>query len=47
MGSWDIGLGPLHTRAKSRSHEIVRDQKKVSKGCPKTPLKSCSMVTNP
>ena len=29
--------GPLHTRAKSRDHEIVRAQKKVSKGRPKTP----------
>ena len=30
-------LGPLHTRAKSRDHEIVRAQKKVSKGRPNTP----------
>ena len=30
-------LGPLHTRAKSREHEIVRAQMKVSKGRPKTP----------
>ena len=29
-------LGPLHTQAKSRDHEIVRPQKKVSKGHPKT-----------
>ena len=27
---------PLHTRAKSRDHEIVRAQKKVSKGHPNT-----------
>ena len=39
-------LGPLHTRAKSCDHEIVRAQKKVSKGCPKTPPKSCSVVTD-
>jgi hypothetical protein len=31
-------LGPLHTRAKSRDHEIVGAQKKVSKGRPNTPL---------
>ena len=30
-------LGPLHTRAKSHDHEIVRAQKGVSKGRPKTP----------
>ena len=36
-------LGPLHTRAKSRDYEIVRAQNKVSKGCPKTPPKSCSV----
>ena len=29
----DTYLGPLHTQAKSRDHEIVRAQKKVSKGC--------------
>ena len=40
-------LGPLHTRAKSRDHEIVRAQKKVSKGRPKTPPKSSSVVTDP
>jgi hypothetical protein len=39
--------GPLHTRAKSRDHEIVRAQKKVSKGRPakSLPPKSCSVVT--
>ena len=38
-------LGPLHTRAKSRDHEIVRAQEKVSKGRrPNTPPKSCSVV---
>jgi hypothetical protein len=38
-------LGPLHTRAKSRDLEIVRAQKKVSKGRPNTPPKSwCSVV---
>ena len=40
-------LGPLHTWAKSRDREIVRAQKKVSKGRPKTPPKSCSVVTDP
>ena len=38
------------TRAKSCDHEIVRVQKKVSKGGPKTPPKSCSVksyVTRP
>ena len=40
-------LGPLHTRAKSRDHDIVRAQKKVSKGRPKAPSKSCSVVTDP
>jgi len=40
-------LGALHTRAKSRDHEIVTTQMKVSKGQPKTPAKSCSVVTNP
>ena len=40
--------GPLHTRAKSRDHEIVRAPKQVSKGRrPKTPSKSCSVVTDP
>jgi hypothetical protein len=37
-------LGPLHTRAKSRDHEIVRAQKKVAKGCPNSPP---SVVTDP
>jgi hypothetical protein len=40
-------LGPLCTRAKSRDHEIVRAQKKVSKGRPKTPPKSYSVVRDP
>ena len=40
-------LGPLHTHVKSRDHEIVRAQKKVSKGRPKTPSKLCSVVTDP
>ena len=39
-------LGPLHTRAKSRDHDIVRAQKKLSKGRPNTPPTSCSVVTN-
>jgi hypothetical protein len=37
--------GSLHTRANSRDHGIVRAQKKVSKGFPNTPSKSCSVVT--
>ena len=39
--------GPLHTRAKSRDHEIVTAQKKVPKGHPNTPPKSGSVVTGP
>ena len=35
------------TRAKSRDHEIVRAQMKVSKGRPNTLPKSCSVVTDP
>ena len=34
-------LGPLHKRVKSRDHEIVRAQKKIYKGHPKTLSKSC------
>ena len=41
------GLGPLHTWAKSDDHEIVRAQKKVSKGYPKDTSKICSVVTCP
>ena len=40
-----VYLGPLHTRAKSRDHEIVSAQKKVSKGRLQTPPKSSSAVT--
>ena len=40
-------LGSLHMRAKSRDHDIVRAQNKVSKGCPNTPPKPCSVVTDP
>ena len=39
-------LGSLHTGAKSCDHESVRAFKKVSKGHPKTPPKSCSVVTD-
>jgi hypothetical protein len=39
-------LGPLHTRAKSRDHEVEGAQKKVSKGRPNTPPTSRSVVTN-
>jgi hypothetical protein len=42
----NVVLGSLHTRAKSRDHENVRAQKKVSKGrCPNTPPTSCIVVT--
>ena len=34
-------------RATSHDHEIVRAQKKVSKGRPKAPPKSCSVVMDP
>ena len=30
----------------SHDQEIVRAEKKVSKGCPNTPPKSCSVVTD-
>ena len=39
--------GPLHTRAKSRDHEIVTAQKKASQGRPNTPPTSCSVVMDP
>ena len=32
---------------KSRDHAIRRAQKKVFKGRPKTPPKSCSVITDP
>ena len=41
----ECDLGPLDTRTKSYDPEIVRVQKKVSKGRPKTLPKSCSVVT--
>ena len=40
-------LGPLHIQAKSHDHDIVRAQKKVSKGHPNTPPKPCSVVMDP
>ena len=36
-----ICLRPLHIQAKSLDHEVMRAQKKVSKGRPNTPSKSC------
>ena len=42
-----LNLGPLHTRAKSRDHEMMRAPKKVPKGHPKTPSKSCRLVMEP
>jgi hypothetical protein len=44
---WVLCLGPLRTWAKRCEHEIVRAHKKVSKGHPKTPPKSCSVVAYP
>ena len=41
-GMWQ--LGPFYTRAKSYDLEIVEDHKKVSKGRPNTPPKSCSVA---
>jgi hypothetical protein len=35
------------SRPRAGFHEIVRAQNKVSKGIPKTPPKSCSVVTDP
>ena len=46
-GSWSTIWGPLHTQAKSRDHDIVRAHKKVAKGHPKTPPKSCGVATDP
>ena len=40
-----IKCASYNTQAKSRDHEIVRAQNKVSKGR-NTPPKSCSVVTN-
>ena len=45
--STSMSLGPLHTRAKSRDHEIERAEKKVFKGCPNTPPNLCNVVTDP
>ena len=42
-----LTLRPLHTRAKSCDHEIVRAQKKVSACRPNTPPKSRSVATDP
>ena len=42
-----VSLGPLHTRAKSRDHEIVRAQKRVPKRRLKSPPSSCRVVTDP
>jgi hypothetical protein len=40
-------LRPLHTWAKIHDHEVMRAQKKVNKGCPKTPPKPWSVITDP
>jgi hypothetical protein len=42
-----VSLEPLRTQAKSHDHELVRAQKRVSKGRPNTPPHSCSVVTDP
>jgi hypothetical protein len=39
--------GPLHTRAKSRDHEIVGAKRKCPMAVPRPPPKSCSVVTDP
>ena len=44
---FEVRLGPRHTRAKSRDREIVRAEKKASRGRPNTPPQSCSVVTDP
>ena len=47
-GPWLVWvLGSLHIRVKIRDHEMVRAQRKVSKGRPYTPPKSCSVVMDP
>jgi hypothetical protein len=38
--------GHFTHKTESRNHEIVRAQKKVFKGRPNTPPKSCSVVTD-
>ena len=45
MFSWELKVA--YTRAKSRDRRIVKAQKKVSKGRPNSPPKSCSVVTDP
>jgi hypothetical protein len=40
-------LGPLHTRAKNRDHEIVRAQKKVFKAVPTHLQNHVSVVMDP
>ena len=40
-------LGPLYIGAKSCDREIMRAQKKVSKGCPKTHVKTSIVVMGP
>ena len=44
--SLPMQLGPLHTQAKSRDHEIERAQKKVSEGRPRH-LQNHAVVTDP
>ena len=47
LGFVHPNMGHFHTWAKSCDHEIVRAQKKVSKGYPNTPPKPCSVVMDP
>ena len=44
---WRCSIRANHTPAKSRDHEIVRAERKVSKGRPETLPKSCSVITHP
>ena len=44
---WYTLRATSHLRAKSRDHDIMRAQKKVSKGRPNTPPKSCHVVADP
>ena len=57
MGLWgpkhpvmDLGFGlkgHFTREPRARDREIVRAQKKVSKGRPNTPPQACSVVTDP
>jgi hypothetical protein len=45
--SGDLSSQKAHSEPRAMNPKIVRAQKKVSKGRPKTPPKSCSVVRDP